>query len=172
MSRVVLPPVVTLTASAGGDGTFKQWRGDACNGSTSRTCPVPMTAAKSVTAVFSQTFPDATLMPRVTRIKALHFSELGEATNTLRSRFGHGDFSSTAGAPVPGGVVKASCLTDLRVALKQACAAAGRAAPTFTDTVTARTTPIKASHLTELRTFVRNLEQTGVTAGTETPSRS
>jgi hypothetical protein len=37
--------------------------------------------------------------------------------------------------------------------------AAGQSAPTYAESsIVAGTTPIKASHLTELRTFVRNLE--------------
>jgi hypothetical protein len=150
--------VVTLTASPGAGGTFREWRGD-CTGSGT-TCQVTMNGATSVTAVFSKTFTDPTLTAGVTAIKAVHFTDLRAAIDTLRSRNGLAGFSWTDGTLTPGSTpVKRQHLLDLRTALNQAYTAAGRAVPTYSESsIVAGTTPIKASHLTELRTLVRNLE--------------
>jgi hypothetical protein len=56
-------------------------------------------------------------------------------------------------------VIKRVHLVELRTALTQVFTAAGRPAPTFAEpTITARSTPIRASHLSELRTLVRSAE--------------
>jgi hypothetical protein len=150
---------VTLTASPAAGGTFRQWRGDACNGSTSPTCPVTMTAAKSVTAVFSKTFTDPTLTVGGTSIKATHFTELRDAINTLRSRYSLGAFAWSGTTPLAGNLVTRLHLLDLRTALTEADQAAGRSGPTYAEpSIVAGQTTIKASHLSELRAFVRNLE--------------
>jgi len=148
---------VTLTASAGAGGTFREWRG-ACTGSGA--CLVTMNGTKSVTAVFSKTFTDSTLTAGVTPVKAVHMTDLRTAIDTLRGRHSLSAYTWTDGSLTPGSTpVKRAHLIDLRTALNPAYTAAGRAVPTYTDaTITAGTTPIKASHLTELRTFVRNLE--------------
>ena len=58
-----------------------------------------------------------------------------------------------------GRAVLQAHLTDLRTALDQAYTAAVKTHAAYTDpSLTAGTTMIKASHLSELRTFVRNLE--------------
>jgi len=55
--------------------------------------------------------------------------------------------------------VLGSHLLELRTALSQAYAAAGRPTPISAEpTITARATPIKAAHLTELRLFIHALE--------------
>jgi len=118
-----------------------------------------MNAAKTVTAVFSKVFTDDPLVVHSTPIKAVHFTELREAINTLRALYSLPAFAWTAPAPAPGGSVKAAHLTDLRTALTPVYHAVKGTDPTYTDaSIAAGTTVIKASHLSELRTFVRNLE--------------
>jgi hypothetical protein len=152
--------VVSLTASAGGGGSFREWRGDACAGSTHLTCVAAMTAAKSVTAVFSQTFTDGPLTPLVTPIKAVHVTELRAAIDTLRSHHGLPGFAWTDASLSPRITpVKRTHLLDLRTSLSQAYSRAGRPTPTYAEpTITAGQTMIKASHLTELHSYVRVLE--------------
>ena len=150
---------VILTASPGAGGTFREWRGDACAGSTTRECAVPMSMAKSVTAVFSKTFTDPALAAG-TLVKALHVTDLRKAISTLRSRGGLGAFPWTDPTlTVRSTLVKAAHFSELRTALGQAYAAAGQSPPSYTDpSLTPRVTPIKASHVSELRTAVRGLE--------------
>lgn len=148
--------VVTLTASTGADGTFREWRG-ACSG-TSNPCQVAMSGARTVTAVFSKTFPD-TLTARTTPIKAAHFTELRSAIDTLRSHYALGAFAWTDTLSAGATPIKRQHLVDLRTALDQGYSAAAKAHAAYTDpSITARVTAIKAAHLLELRTFVRGLE--------------
>ncbi|HSB72862.1 MAG TPA: hypothetical protein VLT62_26350 [Candidatus Methylomirabilis sp.] len=155
--------VVTLTANPAAGGAF-QWRGDACHGSTSRICQVTMTGARLVTGVFRKVFTNDPLVPQSTPIKAAHFTELREAIDTFRTYYCLPAFPWGASAPAIRGPVLKGHLADLRNALTEAytqpaCKATGRTAPGFTDpTLTAAQTLIKATHLNELRTFVRNLE--------------
>ena len=151
--------VVTLTANPGTGGTFRQWRG-VCTG-TASTCQVTMNAAKTVTAVFSKTFTDATLTAHVTEIKAVHFTDLRAAINTLRSHYpGLQAFAWTDPILKPEETpVKRAHLIELRTALDQAYAKATKTHAAYTDpAIVAGQTVIKANHLSELRTFVRGLE--------------
>jgi uncharacterized repeat protein (TIGR03803 family) len=147
---------VTLAAAAGTGGAFKGWTG-ACTGTLS--CVVTMDAPKAVTAVFSKTFTDA-LTAGSTPIKAVHFTDLRAAIDTLRSHYPPlGPFGWTDAALTPGStVVRRQHLLDLRTALDAAYSAATKTHAAYADlTITAGTTPIKASHLNELRGFVKNL---------------
>jgi hypothetical protein len=148
---------VILTESPGAGASFKEWRGP-CTGSTP-TCNLIMDAAKTATAVFSKLFTDDPLVAQSTLIKAVHFTELREAINTLRAHYNLAAFAWSGVAPAPGGTVSAAHLPDLRTALTDAYVAASRPAPTYTDsTITVGQTTIKASHLSELRSLVRALE--------------
>lgn len=117
-----------------------------------------MDAAKSATAVFSKVFTDDPLASRVTPIKAVHFTELMDAINRVRSLTGLTAYAWSQGAPTPGGTVLRQHLLDLRTALAQAYQAAGKPTPTYAEPIVAGQTTIKASHLTELRNLVRALE--------------
>lgn len=149
---------VTLTEAPGTGASFKQW-GGACSG-TATTCVVTITANQSVTATFSQVFTDATLTAGSTLIKAVHFTELRSAVNTLRAvnslvAFAWTDPTLTAGSTP----AKKVHLDELRTALNQAYQAAGLPPPGYTDsTIIAQQTIIKASHISELRTAVQTLE--------------
>ncbi|HSC71939.1 MAG TPA: hypothetical protein VLH58_11330, partial [Candidatus Methylomirabilis sp.] len=149
--------VVVLTASPGTGGTFREWRGG-CTG-TAPSCMVTLGATLTVTAVFSKPFTDPTPKAGVTPIKAVHFTELREAINTLRIRYHLPAFTWSQTPPARGMLVTRTPLLDLRTALDQAYTAASRTHAAYTDSaVIAGTTPIRAVHLNELRTFVRNLE--------------
>jgi hypothetical protein len=153
---------VLLTANAAGGAVFKMWRG-VCAG-TAPTCIVTMDAAKSATAVFSQTFtdgtgPNSTITAQSVVVKSVYAQELRAAINTLRARNNLAAFAWTDPTIGTGMMVKRIHFSELRLALTQAYAAAGRAAPVFTDsTITSGVTVIKAVHLNELRDGVRNLE--------------
>lgn len=180
---------VTLTANVTTGSTFYEWRGNACNGSTSPACPFSMNGPKLVTAVFSKTFTDDPLAVRTTAVKAAHVSELRAAIDTLRSGRRVPPFTWADGTLTPGSTqIKRLHLLNLRTALGEAYLAAGHSAPTYTvdpTTITAGETPIKAAHLTELRTLVQSLTisppvpaalvflmpPTGIAAGSAMPAQ-
>lgn len=103
-------------------------------------------------------FTDPTLTAGTTPVKAAHFTELLTAVNAVRTLAGgsYPPIAFTAPAPAAGGLIRAVHLTDLRNGLTPARSALALPTQSFTDPVpTAGTTPIKATHLTELRTGVR-----------------
>jgi sugar lactone lactonase YvrE len=104
-------------------------------------------------------FTDNPLVAQVTTIKAAHVTELREAINSRRARFGLGETVFTD--PVLDSTVspRAVHLEELRTALVEAYTAAGRPAPAFTDpTIVPGETTILAVHFTEIRTAVEALE--------------
>jgi uncharacterized repeat protein (TIGR03803 family) len=148
--------VVTLTATAtpGAGGTFKGWTGD-CTGAG--TCQVTMSAAKTVTAVFTKTFTDPTLTAGSTPIKAVHFTDLRAAVGALRLHYGGGTVTWTDSTLTPGvTAVKAQHLLELRTGLDGAYTAAAKIHAAYAETIGPGTL-IKASHLNELRSLVKNL---------------
>jgi List-Bact-rpt repeat protein len=148
---------VTLTATPLPGAEFREWRG-ACAGQPA-TCTLTPVALTTTTAVFKQVFTNDPLVAQSTPIKAAHFTELREAINILRAncQCGLGAFAWSGTAPAPGGAVRAAHLTDLRTALDAAYFKVNNTHLTF-ESVQAGTTPINASHLTELRNLVRGLE--------------
>jgi hypothetical protein len=97
-----------------------------------------------------------TLTPGSTVVKAIHVTELRDATNALRTRYGLSPFAWTD-ATIVANVTSARAVhvTELRDALNAAYAAAGRSAPTYTHgTLTPRVTPITATDIAELRAAV------------------
>ena len=105
-------------------------------------------------------FTDDPLVPGVTPIKAIHFTELRTRIDGLRSaadllRFSWTDPVLRAGVTR----VRRVHLFELRSALAEAYRASGRAAPRWTDaSPVSGSTPIRALHLTELRAAVLALE--------------
>lgn len=149
--------VVTLTATPGAGASFKEWSG-ACAG-TALSCEVTMSAARSVTATFSQVFTDATLTAGSSVIKAVHVLELRAAIDTLRVQYGLAAATWTNALAAGSSVVRAVDVAELRTALDAAYVAAGQTAPTYTDsTLTAGVTVVKASHVAEPRAAVRAIE--------------
>ena len=105
-------------------------------------------------------FTDDPIVPGVTQVRAVHFTELRRRIDALRARTGLGRFPWTDLTLQPGVTpVRAMHLLDLREALSGAYAAAGRAALRWTHASPAPgTTPIRSAHLTELRAAVLALE--------------
>ena len=148
---------VTLTATPSAGFAFTGWSGD-CSGTAA--CIVGMTQVRAVTATFSvaTVFTDDPLVPQTTPITAVHFTELRVAINTLRTQHGLTAFGWSQAAPAPGSAVLKAHLTDLRTALTQVYHAVNGTDPTYTDSsITSGATPIKPSHLSELRSIVQAL---------------
>ena len=108
-----------------------------------------------------QPFTDHPLVPGVTPVKAVHFTQLRTRIDELRAAEGLPRFAWTD--PVlSAGVTRVRLyhLMELRFALEAAYAVAGRPAPPWTDAappVEGRT-PIRAAHLMELRAAVIALQ--------------
>ena len=110
------------------------------------------TLAGSFTYVANLTFTDDPLQAQVTRVKAVHLTELRTAINTLRTRYGLSTVTFPSGAIATGTVIKAAHLTELRSALEPVYTAAGLAVPTWSPvTITAGATVITAAQITGVR---------------------
>ena len=144
---------VSLTAVSEGTATIRVTATDPGGLSATQAFTVTVTAMRAP-------FTDDPIMPGVTPIKAVHFTELRTRIDALRSTGGLARFSWTDPVLRPGVTrVRRVHLLELRQALAEAYSAAGRAAPRWTDTSpVARTTPIRALHVTELRAAVLALE--------------
>ncbi len=123
---------------------------DGSNGSATQAFAVTVTAS----------FTDDPLVPGVTPIKAVHFTELRARINALRASAGSARFAWTDPVLTPGVTpVRLRHLVELREALAAAYRAAGQAAPRWTDAAPAGgATAIRAVHVTELRAAVVALE--------------
>ena len=155
--------IVTLLA-AGARVTLKAVSAGTATVRVTATDPGGLSAVQAFTvtveAPASGSFTDDPLMPGVTPITAVHFTELRTRIDELRSAWGLALFSWTDPA-LRGGVtrVRRVHLVELRAALAEAYDAAGREAPRWTDPAPAAgTTPIRAVHVTELRAAVVALE--------------
>ena len=106
-------------------------------------------------------FTDHPIVPGVTPVKAVHFTELRAGIDLLLGEAGLPPYRWTDPMLTAGVTrVRLVHLLELREALAAAYAAAGRPAPVWTDAAPAGgTTPIRAAHLMELRAAVRGLEQ-------------
>ena len=105
-------------------------------------------------------FTDDPIVPGVTPVRAVHFTELRVRIDALRGEAGLAPFGWTDPVLLAGVTpVKLVHLTELRSALAAAYAAAGRAAPRWADaSPSTGSTPIRAAHVTELRAAVLALE--------------
>jgi hypothetical protein len=101
-------------------------------------------------------FTDDPLAARATPVKALHFTELRQAIDSLRTRFCLGAFVWTDATIGAGVTVKAAHLVDLRIALNDVYAAAGHAPPYYNThgPVTGGATVITVADIAELRAAV------------------
>ena len=100
------------------------------------------------------------IVPGLTPVRAVHFTELRTRIDAVRGTAGLGRFPWTdpilTARVTP---VRLVHLLELREALAAVYAATGRAAPRWTDAApVAGTTPIRAAHLLELRAAVTALE--------------
>ena len=103
---------VTLTATPGAQARFKGW-GGACSG-TATTCTLTMNGTLAVAATFAMVFTDDPLSPTETPIRAVHFTELLQAINTVKPGT---TLSWASPAPTPGGKVLAIHVNTLRRAV-------------------------------------------------------
>ena len=145
---------LTLTAVSEGTATIR----------ASATDPGSLSAVQAfrvtVEAMVRVPFTDDPIVPRVTPVRAVHFTELRTRIDDLRTVAGLGGFAWTDPVLTAGVTrVRLVHLLELRSALAVAYAAAGRTAPSWTDPPPAPgATPIRAAHLMELRAAVVALE--------------
>ena len=144
---------VTLTAVAEGTATIRVTASD----------PGGLTAIQMFTVTVGAApvpFTDPEIVPGVTPLRAVHFTELRTRIDGLRTVEGLGGFAWTDPVLTAGVTpVRLVHLLELRSALAAAYAAAGRTSPRWTDPVPAPgATPIRAAHLMELRAGVVALE--------------
>ena len=145
---------VTVRAGAAGIATVTVTATDVSGSNTTTTLAFRVTVAGAPVL----TFTDDPILPGVTPIKAVHFTELRQRIDALRSAAGLLRFSWTDPVLRAGVTpVRRVHLLELRSALSEAYEAAGRAAPRWTDASPA-STPIRAAHVTELRAAVLALE--------------
>ena len=147
--------VVTVTPVAAGTATVTVTARDPAGARATQSIAVTVQAAGGVNG-----FTDDAIVPGVTPVKAVHFTELRAHIDALREEAGLGRFRWTDPILRAGVTpVRLVHLLELREALRAAYTAAGRPAPRWTDAApTAGTTPIRAAHLTELRAAVVALE--------------
>ena len=143
---------VTLTAVGAGAATIR----------LTATDPGGLSASHlfTVTVSLPVPFTDDPIVPGVTLIKAVHFTELRARIDAVLVAVGV-EPSSWTDPVLTAGVtpVRLQHLVELREAVATAYRAAGQAAPRWTDAAAAgRTTPIRAVHLMELRAAVMELE--------------
>ena len=148
---------VILTATPGAGSVFAGWTG-ACTGSGP--CTTALDQARAVTARFSRVFTDSTLTPFSSVVRAVHFTELRAAIDTLRSRQGIAAFGWTAPSLAAGvTTIKQAHLVELRSAVSAVYAARALSAPAWTDgTIPPAATIVRAVHIAELRAAVLALE--------------
>lgn len=99
-------------------------------------------------------FSDDPIQAGVTNVRAIHLQELYTAVNAMRTTAGLPTIAMPAGI-TSGGTILASHITTVRNALATARSTLGLSALSFTDTLTAGTTTIRAAHVQEIRTGVR-----------------
>ena len=142
---------LTLTAMSEGTATIRVRASDRGVLAAEQTFAVTVDEAAVVP------FTDDPIVPGVTPVRAAHFTELRTRIDPLRRAAGLTPFRWTDLALRAGVTpVKLAHLLELREALAAAYRAAGRAAPRWAPA--ARSTPIRALHVTELRAAVLALE--------------
>jgi len=103
-------------------------------------------------------FTDHPLVPGVTVVRALHYSELRSRIAALRSRFGLSGYSYS-GAPVTAGIViQAQHVLELRAAIAEVYAAAGLPPPAYSGSAPAIGASVRTTDIAELRAAVIAIE--------------
>ena len=143
---------VTLTALGAGAATIR----------VTATDPGGLSVSQSftVTVAVRAPFTDDPIVPGVTPVKAVHFTELRMRIDALRAAAGLPGFAWTDPVLTAGVTrVRLVHLQELRSALGAAYVAAGLPAPGWTDSApVGGTTLIRAAHLMDLRAAVLALE--------------
>ncbi len=147
---------VTLTAVGLGASAIRVTATD--TGGLSVTQSFMVTVADAGTTAVP--FTDHPLVPGVTRVREVHFTELRLRIDALRDAAGLAPFAWTDRVLIAGVTpVQLVHLLELRSALDAAYVASGRATPSYTDAAPAAgATAIRAVHLMELRAAVVALE--------------
>jgi len=145
---------VTLTAAGEGRATIRVRASDRGGLDAEQTFAVMVDEAAVVPVA------DDPIVPGVTPIRAIHFTQLRTRIDALRRDAGLTPFRWTDPVLRAGVTpVELVHLLELREALAAAYVAAGRSAPRWTDAApSAGSTPIRAAHVTELRAAVLVLE--------------
>ena len=143
---------LTVTPGSAGTATVRVTATDTGGSNTA--------AAQSFTVTVVRTFTDHPIVPGVTPLKAVHFTELRARIDALRSAAGLEQSAWTDPVLRAGETpVRLVHLRELRTALAAVYAASGRPAPSWTDaSPAAGATPIRAAHVMELRSLVTALE--------------
>ena len=147
---------VRVTPVAAGSATVGVTATDTGGSNTTATLAFRVTVERPRATAFT----DDPILPGVTPIKAVHFTELRKKIDLLRDGAGLPPFAWTDPRLTTGVTpVRFLHLRELREALAAAYRASGRAGPVFTDVAAmSRTTPIRAVHLMELRAAVVGLQ--------------
>ena len=119
---------------------------------------VSPTGAAVATAVAHIGFTDDPVVSGATAISAAHITELRARVDALRVRFGLGAFTWTD-TTLPGVLVRAVHISELRTALAGAYDVAKATASVYTDPILTPGIAIKAAHIAELRAAITALEQ-------------
>jgi hypothetical protein len=113
----------------------------------------PYSTPDVATTIF---FTDDPSIAQVTRVKALHLTELRQAVNAVRAAAGLTPTAFSDPTLSTTTAIKAAHLQELRNALQQARAALGLPSIPFTDsTLVVASTKVRAVHLEELRSGVK-----------------
>lgn len=105
---------------------------------------------------FSSWLDADSLSGGVHQIRAGHFSQLRSLIDNLRIDAGLSAYSWRDGSLSSGQAVKKNHIDDLRTAISEVYTTCGRATPSWTDSaITAGVTPVKATHINEIRQAVR-----------------
>ena len=146
---------MTVTPVAPGTATVTVWATDTGGSNISASQRFTVTVPVTVPVPFT----DDPLVPGVTPIKAVHFTELRARIDEVLVAAGLETFSWTDPVLTAGVTpVRRQHLDEMRAMLNVAYDRTGRARPQWTDPVLVRgTTPIKAVHLMELRAALMEL---------------
>ena len=112
---------------------------------------------RTLTVTEPPAFTDPVLMAGTTPIKAIHVLELRARIDAVRSARGLSPYSWTNTSLVAV-TITAAHLLELRSALAAAYVAAGATPPAYSEEIIATVTPIRATHIQELRSALVSIE--------------
>ena len=107
----------------------------------------------------AQSFTDDPIVPGVTPIKAVHFTELQARIDAVRVLVGLPMYAWTEALAAGLTPIRRAHLIEMRAALNEAYSSARLPRPPYTDPAVEAGTPIRAAHITELRTAVVRLRE-------------